>query len=346
MKRGLTLGKFAPLHKGHQYLIETAISEMDEVILLIYDCPETTRIPLSVRAQWIRALYPDIRVIEAWDGPVDVGDTHTIRKQHEDYILDRLQIQGITHFYSSEFYGEHMSRALCAVNRLVDRARSTVPVSARRIRETPFELRHYLHPLVYRDLVVNIVFLGAPSTGKTTIAQRMADDFNTAWMPEYGREYWELNQKGRRLTLDQLAEIAEGHLEREESLLYQANRFLFTDTNALSTYVFSLVYHGVTAPRLAELAAQAAARYDLVFLCDADIPCEDSWDRSGDVSRQVFQRRQLTDLLERKIPFFTLRGGLESRVEQVRNILARYEKYTNVLDLLGEPKSERGPLTQ
>ena len=28
-KVGFTIGKFAPLHKGHQYLIETALKEMD-----------------------------------------------------------------------------------------------------------------------------------------------------------------------------------------------------------------------------------------------------------------------------------------------------------------------------
>ena len=27
-KRGLTLGKFAPFHKGHEYLIETALEEV------------------------------------------------------------------------------------------------------------------------------------------------------------------------------------------------------------------------------------------------------------------------------------------------------------------------------
>ena len=42
-QRGLTLGKFAPFHKGHQFLIETALSQMDEVIAIIYNankiCP-------------------------------------------------------------------------------------------------------------------------------------------------------------------------------------------------------------------------------------------------------------------------------------------------------------------
>ncbi|MGF1939291.1 MAG: adenylyltransferase/cytidyltransferase family protein [Nostoc sp. ChiQUE02] len=52
-KCGLTLGKYAPLHKGHQFVIETALAEMDEVLVIIYDCPEVTAIPLTVRARWL-----------------------------------------------------------------------------------------------------------------------------------------------------------------------------------------------------------------------------------------------------------------------------------------------------
>src|SRR5437762_14321392 len=57
VKTGLTLGKHAPLHHGHQFVISTALREMDHVIVLIYPAAET-RIPLSVRANWIRTLYP------------------------------------------------------------------------------------------------------------------------------------------------------------------------------------------------------------------------------------------------------------------------------------------------
>lgn len=38
---GLTLGKFAPLHKGHQFMIETALQEVDELILVIYETTVT-----------------------------------------------------------------------------------------------------------------------------------------------------------------------------------------------------------------------------------------------------------------------------------------------------------------
>ncbi|WP_214626042.1 AAA family ATPase [Paenibacillus agaridevorans] len=322
---GLTLGKFAPLHKGHQFMIKTALEEMDEVIVIIYDCPETISIPLHVRADWIRRLYPGTDVIEAWDGPKETGYTAEIMKAQEDYVLGLLGEHKVTHFYSSEPYGEHMSVALNAVNRQVDPQRQTVPVSGTAVRDAPYENRHYLHPVVFRDLVTKVVFLGAPSTGKTTLAERMARHYRTAWMPEYGREYWERHQIDRRLTLEQLEEIATGHIAREEALLQESRDVLFVDTNAITTYMFSQYYHGEATPGLTALAEIAETRYGLVFLCDADIPYDDTWDRSGEVQRELFQLAIMDDLRERGVPFQILRGTLREREEQVAEALKRLD---------------------
>lgn len=330
--RGLTLGKYAPFHRGHQLVIETALGEVDELVVVVYDSPEVTAVPLPVRAGWIHQLYPQVRVVEGWNGPAASGDTPEVRRLQEDYVIKQLGIAGISHFYSSEFYGAHMSAALGAIDRRVDAARAQVPISATAIRADPYAGRAFLDPLVYRDLITNIVFVGAPSTGKSTIAERMAEFFGTVWMPEYGREYWEQHQVGRRLAPGQLVEIAEGHLEREERLLAQANRYLFTDTNATTTYQFALAYHGTADPRLAALADRCASRYDLVFLCDTDIPYDDTWDRSGEVDRQIFQRRVLADLHMRRQPYFPLRGDLATRIRSVAAVLARHHKYANLLD--------------
>ena len=152
-------------------------------------------------------------------------------------------------------------------------------------------------------------------------------------MPEYGREYWETHHVDRRLTLEQLTEIAEGHLEREDALLCEANRYLFTDTNAQTTYIFSLYYHGKADKRLIDYANAASSRYDLVFLCDVDIPYDDTWDRSGEGNRQVFHQQIMGDLAERRLPYFTLRGSLEERVRYVKKVLFHHRKYQNVLQV-------------
>ena len=70
---GFVLGKFCPFHRGHQLLVETALRECDRVTLLIYPC-SFYPIPLSVRANWVRSLYPEVEVIEGWGGPESTGD--------------------------------------------------------------------------------------------------------------------------------------------------------------------------------------------------------------------------------------------------------------------------------
>ncbi len=322
MKVGLTLGKFAPLHKGHESIISLALREMDFVIVMIYACPETTSIPLSVQSNWIRDLFPSVEVIEAPDGPTEVGNTERIKKLNEDYILKRVGNRGITHFYSSEFYGEHVSKALGATNRIVDPKRTTVPISATEIRRNAFKNRKYISDRVYKDLIQKVVLMGAPSTGKSTLAEALAQGLSTQWMPEYGREYWEKKHTDRRLSPEQLVEIAEGHIEREDKLLLDCDRYLIVDTNALTTYLFALYYHGSAHPRLEELAERSKDRYHHTFVCNDDIPYDDTWCRSGEVNRSQFQKATFRELDKRGIAYETLPPAHDERIAIVRSKLS------------------------
>jgi len=330
-KTGFTLGKFAPFHKGHQHLVETALAEVDDLYVMVYHT-DLTPVPLQVRAGWIKTLYPRVNIIEAWDGPEGYGDTPEIKRVQEDYILKKLAGRKITHFYSSEFYGDHVSRALGAEDRRVDEPRSLVPISGTRVRAQTHQLRRFVDDLVYHDLIVKVCLLGAPSTGKSTLAKALANHFGTTFMPEYGAEFWLKNEVNRRITLQQFEEIAPEHLRRENERIRQADTFFFSDTCPITTYVFAKDYHGRVGPTLTRLARAAEKRYDLFFLCDTDIPYADTWDRSGDQKRHWFQQQIIADLAERRLPYRTLRGTLAERVARVAEVLARYRKFRNVLE--------------
>lgn len=320
MTHGLVLGKFAPFHRGHQLLVETALRECEKVTVVVYDWP-SYRIPLARRAGWIRAIYPEVEVLEGVGSPQCTGETSEIKALHEGFLKGVLGDREITHFYSSEFYGDHIARSLGAVDRRVDSARLSIPISGTAIRNATFANRAFVEPVVYRDLIRKIVFMGSVSTGKSTITKALAAAYGTTCMEEYGAEYWREHCVNRRLRPEELEYIAEEHIRREEERFHDADGYCFIDTNAITTYMFSLDYHGFATERLTELAAQCKGRYDLFFLCKDDIPYEDTPDRSGDVKRHLFQRRIEEDLGRRGIDCIPLYGTLSARMRRVNEVL-------------------------
>jgi len=154
--KGLLIGKFAPLHRGHQSLIEVALSEVDELIIFIYDCPETTNIPLRVRKNWLETLYPKAKVVEIYNGPKILGKTPDIMNLHSNHILENLKKineDKITHFFSNEFYGEHMGKVLNCINRQVDINKEKYNVSGTLIRNDIEKYKEFVDEMVYKDLL-------------------------------------------------------------------------------------------------------------------------------------------------------------------------------------------------
>jgi len=331
---GLFLGKFAPLHKGHQHVIETALDECDEVIVLIYET-SVTNIPLSVRAGWIENLYPTVRVIKVWDSMEELPHAHphdrTYEISEEECAKKILGGTKITHFYSSEYYGEHMSAAFGAIDRRIDMNRSAVPVSATQIRDNPLACRMsgFLDNAVYESMIAKIVFLGAESTGKSTLTKAVAEEFRTEYVEEYGREYWERHQIGGKLTPHDLTELCKGHLRDENRKVLLANKYLFVDTNAITTYIYAQEYHGGANDEVAAFARACHLRYDLTFVCGTDCPYDDTPDRLGLAKRREFHARTLDCLKTMKIPYVLLEGTLEERIAQVKEVLKTFVKYGN-----------------
>ncbi len=149
-KIGFTIGKFAPLHAGHQYLIETAIKEMDEFIIVIYET-DKIQIPIEQRAKWIKTLYPQIHIIYAYNPPKQYGlDNESVEIQMQ-YLLKYIKQYPITHFYSSEQYGGKVAEYMGIIDRRVDTQRVKFSISATHIRKELEKYKTSLPNIVYED---------------------------------------------------------------------------------------------------------------------------------------------------------------------------------------------------
>jgi HTH-type transcriptional repressor of NAD biosynthesis genes len=314
----LIVGKFAPLHHGHQLLLDAASHASGELTVVVWSNPDFTEMPNETRAAWIRALYPDARVIVAGDGPAnDAPDV-----DHRTYVASLLEQHAVRPdvVYSSEAYGPGFAAHLGADHIAVDPARVTVRVSGTSVRADVHASRRLLDPLVYAHFVEKVVFLGAESTGKSALAAAAADAWATAYVPEYGRTYYE--ERGGELDLEDYVHIARRHREIEDAAAQRANRYLFVDTNAVTTMFFSHYYNRDSLPELRALAAECAARYEHVIVCDDDIVFEqDGW-RDNIDWRARMQGMVLHDLAVRGIDYATVSGSIEQRLAQLRTILA------------------------
>lgn len=312
----LVVGKFAPLHRGHQRLLDAAGEAAREVTVVVWSNPDFADMANETRAGWVRELYPRARVLVAHDGPPNDRPDHV----HREYVRRLLAGQGLQPdvVVSAEAYGDGLANHLGAAHLPLDRS-GHPEWSGTAIRAAVHDHRDLLDPRVYRHFVERVVFLGAESTGKTTLTRRMAEVYNTVSVDEYGREHYEA--RGGELTLDDYVTIARVHREREDAAMLRARRYVFVDTNAVTTMFFSHYYNRESLPELRVLAEACASRYQQVFVCDDDIPFEqDGW-RDNAVWRARMAGMVLYDLAVRATPYVVVRGNLEERVAQVSAVL-------------------------
>jgi len=206
-----------------------------------------------------------------------------------------------------------VSRALGCTDRRIDEARARMPVSGTMLRAHPALRQQWLHPLVRADLVRRIVLLGGPSTGKTSLAAKLALQMEEPWCPEYGRDYWFAHQVDHRLSMEDLETIACGQATLESRLAYGATAFLPVDTCPLTTWAYAMRYFGHASEALERTLELYLAFPRDYWLCDVDLPFEDTPDRSGPGSREEHQAITVRELERRGMSFLTVSGSLEKR---------------------------------
>jgi HTH-type transcriptional repressor of NAD biosynthesis genes len=331
---GLVVGKFSPLHLGHEYLIEQARQQCEQVLLLSYSQPEFPDCEPARRARWLADRFPDARLSVVDDAlvrelcaqrgmpwqPMPANDAPDALQQAYFTWL----VLGPIGARPDAMLGSEPYVALCAeqlsaalgmpvTGMCVDQARQHVPISGSRIREDVHAHRHFMRPQVYQDFVRTVVLLGGESTGKTTLAQALAQRYGTTWVPEYGRSLWV--QQGGILSLDDLVLIGRTQLEHEAQARLQAHRYLFCDTSPLTTLGYAGWMFQCQPEALCQMARQP---YDLTVLCEPDTPFEQDGTRQAEAFRHEQHQWYVQALQDAGISFLSVRGTLEQRMEAIQ----------------------------
>lgn len=162
---------------------------------------------------------------------------------------------------------------------------------------------------------IKIVLFGPESTGKTTLSRKLADYYNTKWIPEYAREYlqdkWDHEQKV--CEPEDLVPIALGQMELENEAAEEVDKLLICDTDLLETKVYSEVYYGGWIDPLLDKYALENS-YDLYLLTYVDIPWEADDIRDRPEKREEMFKHFKNALDKYKRPYITLKGDAEERM--------------------------------
>ncbi len=315
-RRGLVLGKFMPPHAGHQYLVDFARHYVDQLAVVVGSL-STEPIPGDLRWQWMRDLFPQAEVLHlAQDLPQDPSEADDFWKQWREALLQILPWP-VDFVFASETYGERLAQELGAEFIPVDLGRACLPVSGTLIREQPLKYWDFLPAVVRPYFLKRVCIFGPESTGKSTLAKRLATHYQTLAVPEYAQIV--LQRQAGQICLEDISKIAQGQQASEQALALQANRVLFCDTDLLTTCLWSEELFGEVPEGIWQQAR--SQNYDLYLLCDIDVPWVDDAHRLRPQGRSTFLQ-SCQSLLEREgRPFDWISGSWEQRWQQARKAL-------------------------
>jgi NadR type nicotinamide-nucleotide adenylyltransferase len=155
--------------------------------------------------------------------------------------------------------------------------------------------------------VKRVVVTGSESTGKTTLAARLAAHFAAALTPEFSREY--AARKPAPLGPADVEPIARGQRALEEAAALRADRLLVQDTDLLSTCLYAEHYYGACPPSV----RRALRPPDLYLLLSIDVPWVPDPHRDRGHLREHMHSLFRDAVRASGAPFVEITGGWDER---------------------------------
>lgn len=306
MTKGLYLGKFMPIHRGHLYVIEVASKMVEELTVLVCSINDEP-IYGDLRAEWVRASVPEGVIVQHLHAEMpqlpedDVNFWPIWQKAISQYgSFDKV--------FGGEEYVVRLAEEIGASP--VPLGRNTINISASAIRANPNASWAYIPPAVKSYFQRRVTLLGPESSGKSTLSATIAKHFNITGelsnlMTEYGRIYDATLKKGKSWCAEDFQAIASTHIAMRNSLAQHAGQLLIEDTDVIQTIAWERALLGSVNCESYPLQDFA----DLYLLLSPEVDWVDDGTRYGEEFRQPmfdFLKKQLEAL---KLPYVVIGGN-------------------------------------
>jgi NadR type nicotinamide-nucleotide adenylyltransferase len=154
--------------------------------------------------------------------------------------------------------------------------------------------------------IVSIALVGAESSGKTWLAERLAAHYATSHAPEYAREYFS-DRSIHGHTTEDILKVAGGQLKAEQEARSNAQRLFFCDTALISIKIWAELEFKHVPPALAQMVADS--RHDFYLVLDNSVPWDPDPLRLNKFDRERILQMHLAEVLKTGSPYELLKGA-------------------------------------
>lgn len=319
MKRGFVFGKYLPFHKGHEALIDFALKQCDEVIVVVC-ASEAEDISLDVRKKWIQASFPQHPALNIFgfeydeenlpNTSVSSVEVSRIWSRKFEEILPPMDV-----VITSEPYGEHVAEFMGIQHIPFDPARATVPISATQIRKAPHLHWQFLPDAVKAFYQRKIVLLGTESTGKSSIALEVSRRLGASLVTEAGRD---IIPDSTEFSQNQLYQIASAHAAHMVKTSKELKPFVIMDTDIHITQSYAKFEFG--SYLALDNSMYAANQVDLYLYLTADFPFIQDGTRMEEEDRNRLDKSHRATLADFGVEFVEVSGNWEERLIEVERL--------------------------
>ena len=160
--------------------------------------------------------------------------------------------------------------------------------------------------------ILKIGVIGAESTGKTRLCEELAAHYQTAWVPEYAREYFN-DSDIYNYTADDLVAIAKQQVELEDVYLKKANDILFCDTTLITLKIWAELEFESTPAFINDHLS--AGNFHHYLVTDNDVQWMEDGQRQNKHSRDLILEMNLNEVKKLNGSYSIITGTNAERLQ-------------------------------